>query len=228
MSCHPVSICAALFAVVALTAPARAACDVPGAAQLLRGQAGQLPDRALLEDALSSLRAKGCAEGRLPRALVLVDYGRPSTQPRLHIIELATGLGISSPIHVAHGRGSDLDHDGIADRFSNQPDSHASSIGAFRGAEEYVGKHGRSLRLDGLDPSNDKARARAIVVHAFKPGQFDYVSGALAAGKPLGRSFGCFVVTPTMLDRVLTSLRDGGFLYAGRSTPVRYAERAGD
>ena len=78
----------------------------------------------------------------------------------------------------------------------------ASSEGAFKTAEFYTGKHGRSMRLDGLDPGNSNARDRAIVIHSAW-----YVSGAMAAATGrIGRSEGCFAFSesdlPKMLDRL--------------------------
>jgi hypothetical protein len=142
--------------------------------------------------------------------MMLVDYSRPSSQPRLHLLDLRTGVVRS--LLVAHGQGSDRDHDGIAEFFSDQDGSHASSLGAFRAGERYQGGHGLSLRLDGLDATNRSARARAVVVHS----QW-YVSKAMARQRGvIGRSWGCFVVEPTVIDQVVASLEGGGFIYAGR------------
>lgn len=113
---------------------------------------------------------------------------------------------------VAHGRGSDPAHSGWLRRFSNADGSNASCSGAFVTGELYVGKHGRSMRLHGLDPSNDQALARAIVVHAAP-----YVSQTMAreSGK-VGRSQGCFTLTETDLGQVLVRLGDGRFLYSDK------------
>ena len=113
---------------------------------------------------------------------------------------------------VAHGQGSDRDHDGVADFFSDANGSHASSLGAFRAAERYQGGHGLSLALDGLDPTNRSARARAVVLHS----QW-YVSPEIVAQRGvLGRSWGCFVVERAVIDQVVSALEGGGFIYAGR------------
>jgi hypothetical protein len=66
---------------------------------------------------------------------------------------------------VAHGRGSDPAHTGWLERFSNEPRSNATSAGAYKTGSLYVGAHGRSMRLEGLDPTNSNALSRAIVVH---------------------------------------------------------------
>jgi hypothetical protein len=139
----------------------------------------------------------------------IVDYARPSKAPRFHLLDLASGH--TETILVAHGKGSDPAHSGWLERFSNAPGSNASSSGAFLTANEYIGQHGRSMRLDGLEPCNDAAMARAIVVHSAA-----YVSPARAAAGKLGRSFGCFTVTAQDLPQVLTRLGQGRLLYSDK------------
>lgn len=141
----------------------------------------------------------------------LVDFGAPSHEPRFHIVDLATGRADS--LLVSHGRGSDPDHSGWLQRFSNNPGSNASSSGAYLTGEMYEGRHGPSRRLAGLDDSNSNAEMRAIVIHAA-----DYVSQAMAtsAGK-IGRSEGCFAVAPKDRRIVLERLGPGRLIYAGKS-----------
>lgn len=141
----------------------------------------------------------------------IVDFTRPSSAPRLFIVDIASGATQSHL--VAHGRGSDLAHSGWAVRFSNEPGSLASSSGAYATGAEYVGKHGRSMRVSGLDPENGNAESRAIVVHAAA-----YVGPQIAAraGK-LGRSEGCFAVSDASLADVLDRLGAGRLLYAARA-----------
>ena len=67
---------------------------------------------------------------------------------------------------IAHGSGSDPAHTGWLQRFSNVPDSFASSEGAYLASDYYVGKHGRSQRLAGLDATNSNALDRAIQTRA--------------------------------------------------------------
>ncbi len=154
-----------------------------------------------------------------PGIIIIVDFAKHSSVPRLYVIDLVNGTGLESPILVAHGIGSDRNDDGFAETFSNTPDSLASSLGAARGAEIYSGQNGRSLRLDGLEASNNAMRYRDIVVHSYAPERRRYFSAALVSvrgGRP-GASEGCFVVEPDQRDRVLATLTDGGFLYAGYS-----------
>ena len=141
----------------------------------------------------------------------VADFSLPSRVPRFHLVSLAD-RSVTSHL-VAHGRGSDPAHTGWLDRFSNEPRSNATSAGAYRTGEFYVGTHGHSIRLDGLDPTNSNAASRAIVVHSAW-----YVSEAMAGDRGmLGRSEGCFAVAGTSLDDVMTRLGPGRFIYAGKA-----------
>ena len=109
---------------------------------------------------------------------------------------------------VAHGKGSGDDR---ASRFSNREGSLQSSLGLFRTAETYHGRHGYSLRLDGLEPGvNDRARERAVVIHGA-----DYATQAFAArhGR-LGRSWGCPAVDPRIHRALIDTIRGGTAVFA--------------
>ena len=141
----------------------------------------------------------------------IADFSLPSNQPRFYLVDMQAGR-VAHSFLVAHGRGSDPQHSGRVQRFSNEVGSNASSEGAYRTGEQYVGKHGRSIRLDGLDPSNSNAEARAIVIHSAP-----YVSAAVlqAQGK-LGRSEGCFVFSDDDHELVLERLGPDRLLLAGK------------
>ena len=142
--------------------------------------------------------------------MAIADYSQPSRQRRFHLVDMVSG-GTTSLL-VAHGRGSDPAHSGWLQQFSNADGSYASCAGAFVTGDEYVGKHGRSMRLHGLDASNSNALERAIVIHAAP-----YVTEAMARdmGK-LGRSQGCFTVTEADLQQVLARMDGGRFLYSDK------------
>ena len=107
--------------------------------------------------------------------LAVIDYSPPSSEKRLWIFDREGAAVARGP--VAHGQKSGDNH---ATRFSNAVGSHQSSIGLFRTAESYSGKHGYSLRMDGLEPGiNDRARERAIVIHPA-----DYVNPSRIATRP--------------------------------------------
>ena len=162
--------------------------DIPSAALLGRAHAALLQhrDRLLQTDVIG-----------------IVDFSRPSRDTRFFIVDLESG---QADAHlVAHGRGSDPAHTGWVKRFSNQPGSYASSSGAYVTGDTYIGGHGRSMRLAGLDVANSNAESRAIVIHAAW-----YVSPGMAhsTGK-LGRSEGCFAVSSASLETVLARLGPG-------------------
>lgn len=149
-------------------------------------------------------------QARASPRLVIVDYSLHSSEPRLFIVNLETGR--VQAFRTTHGRGSDPDHDGYLDSFSDVPNSSASPEGAYLTAEEYHGRHGRSLRLDGLDPTNANARRRAIVIHSAAYAEPDMID---AHGK-LGRSNGCIAFSKQDLDAFLADVPAGTLIYVGR------------
>jgi hypothetical protein len=142
--------------------------------------------------------------------IAIVDFAAPSREARFHFVDLNSGR--SQSLLVAHGSGSDPSHTGWLQRFSNQDGSNASSEGAFLTADYYVGKHGRSQRLHGLDATNSNALDRAIVVHSAWYSNPDMLS----THGMLGRSQGCFAVGEQDLGRVFALLGPGRMIYAAK------------
>jgi hypothetical protein len=141
----------------------------------------------------------------------VADFSLHSRTPRFHLVNLTDG-SVRSYL-VAHGRGSDPGHTGWLERFSNDPGSNATSAGAYRTGTSYVGAHGHSLRLDGLDPTNSNAAPRAIVVHGAW-----YVSEAMIGHSGvLGRSQGCFAVANSCVGEIMSTLGPGRLIYADRA-----------
>jgi hypothetical protein len=140
----------------------------------------------------------------------IVDFGKASADPRFFLLD--TNSGRVTRHLVAHGRGSDPEHTGFLQRFSNQPGSEASSNGAYVTGEFYPGHYGRAMRLRGLDNSNSNAEARAIVVHSAWYAE----PNVLATSGRLGRSEGCFALPYAGLQEVMERLGPGRFLYADR------------
>jgi hypothetical protein len=165
---------------------------------------------ALLRRALDALeRHRGNIDH--PDLIGIADFSQHSRAPRFHLLNLGDRT-VTSHL-VAHGRGSDPAHTGWLERFSNEPRSEATSAGAYRTEAIYVGEHGRSMRLDGLDPTNDNAATRAIVVHGAW-----YVSEEIIRHfGVLGRSEGCLAVANSSLDEVLTRLGPGRLIYADKA-----------
>jgi hypothetical protein len=143
--------------------------------------------------------------------IAIVDFGLPSSQPRLHLVDILANRTTS--LLVAHGKGSDPDHTGMLQRFSNEVGSEATSEGAYLTGELYSGVHGLSRRLTGLDPTNDRAEERAIVIHSA---WYADPSMVVTQGR-LGRSDGCFAVSEHDIVFLLARLGEGRLLYAGRA-----------
>src|SRR5262245_63356641 len=142
-----------------------------------------------------------------PSTLTVIDYSKPSTAKRLWVFDLRSRALLYEEL-VAHGKGSG---DNFAKAFSNDPQSHQSSLGLFETAETYSGKNGYSLRLKGLETGfNDKALARAIVVHGAP-----YVSQEIGRSRGrLGRSWGCPALREPVAREIIDRIRGAGLLFA--------------
>ena len=170
-------------------------------------------DRDVFALALESAENAVARGQAVTSTLTVIDFSRPSTSRRMWVYDLRSRALLFEE-HVAHGRNSGHD---LPTQFSNQPESNKSSLGLFRAAEGYVGKHGYSLRLDGLERGvNDLARARAIVIHGA-----DYVNEktAVAQGR-LGRSLGCPAVRPEISRPLIDAIKEGGLVFAYYPDPA--------
>lgn len=138
--------------------------------------------------------------------VTIVDFNLPSRSKRMWIVDLNSATLLLNT-WVAHGQGSG---DDVANQFSNIDSSHQSSLGFYLTAEVYTGKHGRSLRLDGMDANfNSNARQRDIVVHAA-----DYVSQQTINNMGrLGRSFGCPAVAPDLAASIIDRIKNKTVLF---------------
>lgn len=138
--------------------------------------------------------------------MFLSDFTQNSKFKRGYLIRTVTGE--VTQYHVAHGLNSG-DGKGNAIRFSNVVDSKTSSIGLYLTAETYYGQHGLSLKLDGLEASNDKARERFIVIHGADYMSEDYVRRNGRAG----RSWGCPAVSMEVVKDLIEKLKGGSLYY---------------
>ncbi len=174
----------------------------------LFAQAGPDPrTRRLLGIAQQEVARAGAALWR--RDLVgIADFGLHSSQPRFHFVNLEAGTADS--VLVSHGSGSDPEHDGWLNGYSNLTNSWATSRGAYITWEWYEGRYGTSVRLGGLDADNSNAFPRAIVMHAANYATPDHV----ARWGRLGRSNGCFAFGPEVFPQALTRLMGGRLLFA--------------
>jgi hypothetical protein len=141
------------------------------------------------------------------QTLTVIDYSRPSTEKRLWVFDLRDRNLLYEEL-VAHGSGSGMDR---ATAFSNEPESHQSSLGLFRTDDSYIGRNGYSLRLRGLDEGfNHKAFERAIVMHGAP-----YVSEeAIRMQGRLGRSWGCPALRSGIAREVIDTIKGRGLLFA--------------
>lgn len=139
--------------------------------------------------------------------LTLIDFTLPSDKKRFFIIDLETKK-IISKLHVAHGMRSGGKY---ATHFSNQPQTHTTSLGVYITQDIYTGKHGRSLRLIGLEQGiNNNALRREVVIHSA-PYMSDQFIGAHARA---GRSWGCFALSKDQSNNVIQRLRNGSVIFA--------------
>lgn len=140
----------------------------------------------------------------------IADFAMPSSLPRFHFANLERGEVRS--FLVAHGRGSDPEHDGFLKTFSNEVGSLATSRGAYVSYEWYKGKYGTSIRLGGLSQENSNALDRAIVLHPAWYANPDMLD---KWGK-LGRSDGCLAMSEADFNEALWHLSGGRLIYADR------------
>lgn len=160
-------------------------------------------------------RAKAALERHRPSLrhtdrIGIADFSVGSRDPRFHIVDLTSGH--VSSMRVAHGRGSDRGHTGFLEQFSNDFGSNATSNGGYSTADFYHGKYGLSMRMHGLDWTNDNALDRAIVVHHAWYAEDDMIG---VHGK-LGRSEGCFAFGRDNHFEVMRSLGEGRLIYADK------------
>ncbi len=192
------------MAIVCLCAPSL----IASMADVVHTAAATVPDTTVVEMAFN---AASCAvrAGSVsnPDSLTVIDYSKPSTEPRLFVYDLQSKTLEYAEL-VAHGSGSG---ENMATRFSNEPDTHESSLGLFVAGDTYIGKNGYSLRLNGLDRGfNDRALERGIVIHGAP-----YVAPSFVATQGrLGRSWGCPALRPAVAKNVIDRVKGGGLVFA--------------
>ncbi len=200
-------LCLAVTALGAICSPAYAAnASSPLLLNSLSQAAPELNPQAL-KSALSAMQCAVNNGAQQAQHLAVIDYSQPSTARRLWIFDLTKKKLVLRDL-VAHGQKSG---ENFATQFSNSEGSFQSSLGLFRTQESYNGSHGYSLRMDGLEPGiNDRARERAIVIHAA-----DYVNPLWSQRQGrIGRSLGCPAVRPQVARQVVDKLKDGQFMFA--------------
>jgi hypothetical protein len=138
--------------------------------------------------------------------LTICDFSQSSRRKRLFVIDMNQQKVLINT-YVAHGRKSGSEY---ARSFSNNPDSHMSSLGFYKTESTYYGGHGLALKIEGLENGfNDKADARNIVIHGS-----DYVGAGFIKNNPFtGRSFGCPAVPANQVNNVINTIKNGSCLF---------------
>ena len=164
--------------------------------------------RQALETALTALRRVKTSRAMVRSdVMTIIDYTKPSTERRLWVFDLTHKRVLFEEL-VAHGKNSGENQ---AVRFSNEPESLMTSLGVFLTGDAYIGMHGLSLRLEGLERGiNDNAMSRAIVIHGAK-----YVNDVIARTKGrIGRSWGCLAVRSQIAGRLIKVAQGGTLVVA--------------
>jgi hypothetical protein len=186
---------------------------VPGAAPNPLSPQSQFPAAPAGIDPTLFAKAKAALDSHKvwPRDTIgIVDFSRPSGDERFYVVDLMSG---NVEAHrVAHGRGSDPDHSGFVERFSNDFGSYASSNGAYVTGDYYDGKYATSMKVRGLDWSNYNAEPRAIVI----PNAWYAEDNMLPIHGKLGRSEGCFAMSRKSQYEVMKRLAGGRMIYADK------------
>lgn len=140
------------------------------------------------------------------KIVTLIDFSKASNKKRLWVLDIKNENILYHSL-VAHGKNSGNLY---AKKFSNKAGSNMSSLGFYKTAETYNGKHGYSLRLDGLETgTNDNARKRAIVIHGA-----NYVSENFIKNHGrLGRSFGCPALPIDKSKEIINTIKEGSLLF---------------
>lgn len=139
--------------------------------------------------------------------LSIVDFTISSAEPRLYVFNTQSGEVLMG-LHVSHGKNSGTG--AYATSFSNTNSSLKSSIGVFVTLGTYYGQHGYSLRINGLEASNNNVLRRAVVVHGASYVTPEYIARMHRSGN----SWGCFAVNPEKLKLLINYIKDGSVLYA--------------
>lgn len=173
----------------------------------------QVPSAPIGIDPQLFARAKAALDQHqiYPRDVMgVADFSKPSSEARFHLVDLQNGT-VESHL-VCHGRGSDPAHSGFLERFSNDFGSYATSNGTYVTDDYYQGKYGLSLRVRGLDWSNNNAEPRAIVIHNAWYAEPEMIQ----QHGMLGRSEGCFAMPKKSQYEVMRRLAGGRMIYADK------------
>jgi hypothetical protein len=173
--------------------------------QIIHAQASNLDEKVLRLSLTAYVKARNRGYDS-KQLLTVIDYSKPSTEKRLWVFDIKNGKKLINT-WVSHGKNSGLVN---ANSFSNSNGSLKSSIGVFVTAEPYVGGHGISLRMKGLEKGiNDHAYDRNIVFHGAS-----YVNGSFFRSGRVGRSWGCPAVSTDTIKSLVNIIKDNTVVFA--------------
>ncbi len=139
------------------------------------------------------------------RVITIIDYTQPSSAKRNYVIDLKSGKLLYNTL-VAHGENTG---DDFSKYFSNENNSRKSSIGFYVTGKTYNGRYGYSMRLNGMEPCNNNAKKRAIVIHGAA-----YVSSEhIKKNGMLGRSGGCPALPLGESRSIINTTKNSSCLY---------------
>jgi hypothetical protein len=141
--------------------------------------------------------------------ITIVDMTQKSNKKRMYVIDMVSGS--VAAYFAAHGKGSDSNNDGYAEKFSNTEGSLMTSLGFYLTDVTYQGSNGLSLRLRGLQSTNSNAYSRAIVMHGA-----DYVNPS-----SVGRSWGCPAIERKYVNTLIPALKGKSLLYIYKAATTK-------
>ncbi len=118
-----------------------------------------------LKERASTLESYVKANNYNTEYIFLLDMSLPSGKNRFFVYNLKKDA-VENASLVTHGFGSNKYDNDDPLEFSNMPDSKKTSLGKYKIGKSYYGRFGLAYKLFGLDPTNDKAYEREIVLHA--------------------------------------------------------------
>ncbi|GAA4007581.1 hypothetical protein GCM10022408_19460 [Hymenobacter fastidiosus] len=149
------------------------------------------------------------------QVLTIIDFNRSSRLKRLWVVDVKQQRVLFHTL-VAHGKNTGAE---FASAFSNVNGSEMSSLGFYVTGNTYEGKHGLSLKLNGLEPKyNTNAASRAVVVHGANYVCEEFVQ---AHGR-LGRSQGCPALPLNQSSAIIRAIKNGTVVYAHAPRTVQY------
>lgn len=146
-----------------------------------------------IESVKNYIKSKGSLYSN--QKAILVDMKIPSRYFRFFVVDLKTNKILSKGL-CAHGSGSEIEGTDSL-QFSNIPNSYMTSLGLYKIGSSYQGSFGKSYKLAGLEKSNDKAAARAIVLHRYGcvPDEEQYY--------PICNSLGCAMLSDNYFEELI-------------------------